>query len=128
MKADFYTFDIRRIISSNILENIKQLDGKFFKEDSNKTDRIKNFIEKRGRILILNDGDKFASFNIYGPLLKLGDFMFIHDYYHQKPSIFDGKATWSDFKDGIKKFELNISNYTKMFKKCLWMCIEKGEK
>ena len=124
MKADFYTFDIRRIVNSNTLKNIKQLGGIFFKEDTNETDRVKNFIKEGGRTLVLNDGDKFTSFKIYGPRLKLGDYMFIHDYY--KPcSIFDGIATWNDFENGIKKFDLMISDYTKIFEKYLWMCIKK---
>jgi len=125
MKADFYTFDIRRIINSNILKNIKQLGGVFFKEDTNETNRVKNFIKEGRRTLVLNDGDKFSSFNIYGPRLKLGDYMFIHDYYFEKPSIFDGIATWNDFENGIKKFDLTISDYTKIFEKYLWMCIKK---
>ena len=127
MKANFYTFDIRRIISSNALEKLKYFGGIFFEEDSNKTDRVKNFIEEGGRTLILNDGDKITSFNIYGPLLKSRDYMFIHDYYYKEPSIFDGVATWNDFKNGIKKFNLIISDYTKSFEKSLWMCIEKGK-
>ena len=51
--------------------------------------------------------------------------MFIHDYYYKEPSIFDGVATWNDFENGIKKFNLIISDYTKSFEKSLWMCIEK---
>ncbi len=126
MKADFYTFDIRRIINSKKLKILRELGGVFFKEDTNKTDRVKNFIRDGGRILILNDGDKIASFNMYGPLLKAGDYMFIHDYYYKTPSIFDGVATWDDFKDGIEKFNLVISSYTKLFKNYLWMCIKRN--
>jgi len=126
MKADFYTFDIRQIINAASLKKLKQFGGTFFKEDTNKTDRVKNFIKDSGRILILNDGDKITSFNIYGPLLKPGDYMFIHDYYYKEPSIFDGVATWDDFKNGIEKFNLVISSHTKLFKNYLWMCIKKG--
>jgi cephalosporin hydroxylase len=125
MKANFYTFDIRHIINSNTLKNIKQLGGIFFKEDTNETDRVKNFIKEGRKTLVLNDGDKFTSFNIYGPRLKPGDYMFIHDYYHKTQSIFDGIATWDDFENGIKKFDLMISDYIKIFEKHLWMCITK---
>jgi cephalosporin hydroxylase len=125
MKANFYTFDIRQIISSASLKKLKQFGGTFFKEDTNKTDRIKNFIKDDGRILILNDGDKINSFNIYCHLLKLDDYMFIHDYYYKIPSIFDGVGTWEDFENGLVTYNLSVSNYTKMFEKYLWMCIKK---
>jgi len=111
MKADFYTFDIRQIINAASLKKLKQFGGTFFKEDTNKTDRVKNFIKDSGRILILNDGDKITSFNIYGPLLKPGDYMFIHDYYYKEPSIFDGVATWDDFENGIKKQPRNFFSF-----------------
>lgn len=126
IKADFYTFDIRQIINSASLKKLKQLGGTFLKEDTNKTDRVKDFIKNSGRVLILNDGDKITSFNIYGPLLKPGDYMFIHDYYYEEPAIFDGVATWDDFKDGMEKFNLVISSYTKVFKNYLWMCIKRN--
>jgi cephalosporin hydroxylase len=125
MKADFYTFDIRRIINSDVISSIKQLGGVFFKEDTNKTDRVRNFIKDGGRILVLNDGDKINSFNIYCPLLKSDDYMFIHDYYYKIPSIFDGVGTWDDFENGLVTHNLSVSNYTKMFEKYLWMCIKK---
>ena len=125
MKADFYTFDIRKIINSASLKKLKQLGGTFFKEDTNETDRVKDFIKDSGRVLILNDGDKFTSFTLYGPMLKAGDYMFIHDYYDKKKSIFDGLATWSDFENGIEEFNLIISSYTKLFKNYLWMCIKR---
>ena len=127
MKANFYTFDIRSLMKVKERNELEHLGGVFFKENITKTDRVKNFIKSGGRTLVLNDGIKNVVFDVYGPMLKPGDYMFIHDYYYKIPSIFDKVATWKDFKDGIKKFKLNISNYTKMFEEYLWICIKKDD-
>jgi cephalosporin hydroxylase len=125
MKASFITCDVK-MLGKQIRNELKSFDTNIITGDVNKNDYVKKVVSDSGRCLILNDGDKFNSFNTYGPKLKPGDYMFIHDYYYMKKGIFDGLATWDDFEKGIKKFNLIISDYTEIFKKYLWMCIKRG--
>lgn len=126
LKTDtsFYTFDVRGI-TPKIKYTLEQNGGVFFKENINKNNRLADFIKSKSRVLILNDGDKFNSFLEYAPMLKYGDYMFIHDYYADEGIIFDGLATYNDLEIGLKKFGLEISRYTEIFKDYLWMCLNK---
>jgi cephalosporin hydroxylase len=126
MGSFFYTFDIKGI-SPKSRYALEQNGGVFFKGDVNQNAKLADFIKSKSRVLILNDGVKFDSFLEYAPMLKYGDYMFIHDYYEGKREIFDGVASYDDLELGLKKFNLEISKCTKIFKDYLWICLNKRE-
>lgn len=125
MKASFITCDIKKINRANIKE-LESLDAIIITDDANQNNKIREHVLSSGRNLILNDGDKFRSFITYGPMLKIKDYMFIHDYYYKEKFIFDGLASWDDLENNMKKFNLNISKYTKVFRNYLWLCVTKS--
>lgn len=124
MGTSFYTFDIRPV-NAEVICGLEQNGGVFFKEDVNQNNRLADFIKSKSRVLVLNDGDKYNSFLEYAPMLKHGDYMFIHDYYVDERKIFDGLASYADLESGLEDFDLEVSRYTEMFKNYLWLCLNK---
>jgi 23S rRNA U2552 (ribose-2'-O)-methylase RlmE/FtsJ len=95
-------------------------------------DYIKNFIQYKGRTLVLIDGnDKALEFSILAPFLKSGDIVMAHDYRETRQQFLDDpvpgfklEITFEDIERSVKDNDL-IPTPDVSFYRSLWACFMK---
>jgi cephalosporin hydroxylase len=83
--ADFYTFDIAKDYQSSSVKRLVTFDRVFKSHDVlNDTGHITSLIQEKGiTIVFCDNGDKPRELEIYGAVMKTGDYIAVHDWNHE---------------------------------------------